>query len=258
MPAGLLVLARFAMIRRGFRLCSLALLVIAACHAEPDDPQPVGKNAPKKAPPAPPCTANTDPDLKEVFRDGFERGDLGDDWRSTSYGAYYVKNGKLCTSRPRNHPAWLKRRLPTNVRVEFDAQPTSANADVKAEIFGDGCAFDQLGGDYTSTGYVAVLGAHNDTEHWLVRLFEHGSDAKKTTLMPSGGTSIANSKLVTNVTYKVELSRTDGKTLQLVVDGVPVHSFEDAQPLLGAGHDHFGFNGWEPPVCFDNLVITPL
>jgi len=110
--------------------------------------------------------------------------------------------------------------------------------------------------NYTSTGYVAVLGAHGNTEHWLTRLYEHGTDSKKTTL--GAGTSIANSKLVTNVSYKVELSRTDGRTLQFIVDGVVVHAFEDAQPLQGPGHDHFAFNGWEPPACFDNLVVTPL
>ena len=34
--------------------------------------------------------------------------------------------------------------------------------------------------------------------------------------------------------------------------------FWDAEPLSGAGHEHFGFNDWDTPVCFDNLKITPL
>jgi hypothetical protein len=237
-----------------------ALAVGIACHAEPDDPNNGQKNGnvPRKAAPAaPPCSANADPALDEPFKDDFERGELGEDnWHSTSYGAYYIKGGKLCSSKPRNHPTWLRRRLPDNVKVEFDATPQSGNADVKAEIFGDGCAFDTAGGNYTSTGYVAVLGAHNNTEHWLVRLFEHGADAKKTPLV--GGTNIATSKLMSNSTYHVVLSRSDGKTLQLAVDGVTVHTFEDAHPLAGPGHDHFGFNGWEPPVCFDNLLVTPI
>src|SRR5207247_1337704 len=87
--------------------------------------------------------------------------------------------GAGCHAKPRTHPLWLKRKLATNVRVEFDATPTSANADVKAELFGDGCAFDVEGRDYTSTAYVAVLGAHSNSEHWLARMFEHGADAKK-------------------------------------------------------------------------------
>jgi hypothetical protein len=242
-------------------LVAAALAMAGACHAEPDDPnngQQKNGNVSKKATPAaPPCSANADPELTAPFEETFERGELGEtDWHSTSYGAYYIKNGKLCSSKPRNHPAWLRRRLPANVKVEFDATPQSGNADVKAEIFGDGCAFDTAGGNYTSTGYVAVLGAHNNTEHWLVRMYEHGTDAKKTTL--SGGPNIATNKLVSNVTYHVVLSRQDGKTLQLAVDGVPVQAFDDASPLVGPGHDHFGFNGWEPPVCFDNLVVTPM
>ena len=29
--------------------------------------------------------------------------------------------------------------------------------------------------------------------------------------------------------------------------------FTDPEPLSGPGHDHFGFNDWEVPVCFDNV-----
>ena len=28
--------------------------------------------------------------------------------------------------------------------------------------------------------------------------------------------------------------------------------------VAGAGHEHFGLNEWEAPVCFDNLKVTPL
>ena len=31
-----------------------------------------------------------------------------------------------------------------------------------------------------------------------------------------------------------------------------------AQPLAGAGHDHFGFNEWEVKTCYDNVKVTPL
>jgi hypothetical protein len=33
---------------------------------------------------------------------------------------------------------------------------------------------------------------------------------------------------------------------------------EDPAPLTGPGHDHFAFNGWDAPVCFDRLTVTPL
>ncbi len=235
---------------------------LASCRAEPDDavppaPRPAAAPAKKPQPPAEPCKADQDPLLTEPFTDDFERGELGPDWNSTSYGAYFLKNGRLCIAKPRNHPLWLKRRLPTNVKVEFDASPSTANADVKAELFGDGCSFDRDGREYTATAYVAVLGAHANSEHWLARMFEHGSDAKKTPLV-AGGPSIASSKLIQGTTYRVELSRTDGKTFSFKVNGVPIHEMVDDQPLAGAGHDHFGFNGWDAPSCFDRLTITPL
>lgn len=234
----------------------------AGCHAEPDDALPAPPRPaapPKKAPAQPlePCTAKDDPPLGGAFTDSFDRTELGADWRSTSYGAYFLKNGRLCIAKPRNHPLWLKRKLPTNVKVEFDATPLTINADVKAELFGDGCAFDVEGRDYTATAYVAVLGAHNNSEHWLARMYEHGTDAKKTPLV-AGAPSIASSKLTVNTTYHVELSRADGKTLVFRVDGTEVHQMVDPQPLEGAGHDHFGFNGWDAPSCFDKLAITPL
>jgi hypothetical protein len=249
---------------RSFRLflpLAALSLVLSACHAEPDDalpPPPKPPPAAKKAQaPAEPCTSKDDPLITEVFTDSFDRADLGPDWKSTSYGAYFVKAGRMCIAKPRNHPLWLKKKLPANVRVEFEATPLSANADVKAEIFGDGCAFDTEGRDYTATSYVAVLGAHSNSEHWLARMFEHGPDAKKTPVI-AGAPSIATGKLVVNTTYHVELARTDGRTLQFKVDGTVIHEMEDKEPLAGAGHDHFGFNGWDAPSCFDKLVITPL
>lgn len=245
-------------------LFALALFpAIVSCHAEPDDvvAAPVRANpvtvAKKPQQPLPPCDSAQDPPLTQAFTDGFERGELGDDWRSTSYGAYFLKAGRLCISKPRNHPLWLKRKLPTNVKVEFEATPTTNNADVKAELFGDGCAFDQDGKDYTATAYVAVMGAHNNSEHWLARMFEHGPEAKITPLV-AGGPSIANSKAIINTTYHWELSRTDGKTVTFKVDGVTIHEMVDPQPLMGAGHDHFALNGWDAPACFDKVTVTPL
>jgi hypothetical protein len=235
---------------------------LAGCRAEPDEVVPAPVRAPvaavkKPAQPPPPCDSEKDPVLTQPFIDTFDRAELGDEWRSTSYGAYFIRSGRLCISKPRNHPLWLKKKLPTNVRVEFEATPTSNTADVKVELFGDGCAFDAEGRDYTATAYVAVLGAHNNTEHWLARLFEHGPDAKKTQLL-AGAPSLASSRLIAQTNYHVELERTEGKTLTFKVDGTLIHDFVDAQPLAGPGHDHFAFNGWDAPSCFDKLTVTPL
>lgn len=236
------------------------LCVLAACKAEPDEvlpgaPKPV---APKKVgQPAPPCNAGTDPLLTEAFTDNFDRTELGADWLSTSYGAYAIRGGRVCTQKPRNHPLWLKKRLPANARVEFDATPLSPDGDVKVELFGDGCAFDVDGKNYMATAYVAVLGAHKNSEHWLARMDEHGPEAKQTPLLAGTG-SIANGKLVPNQTYHFELARTDGRTVSFKVDGTLVHEMVDDKPLAGNGHDHFALNGWDAAVCFDKVTITPL
>jgi hypothetical protein len=35
-------------------------------------------------------------------------------------------------------------------------------------------------------------------------------------------------------------------------------SLTDRAPLVGVGHDHFGFNNWAAPITFDNLRIRAL
>jgi len=42
------------------------------------------------------------------------------------------------------------------------------------------------------------------------------------------------------------------------VNDVLYFEMVDDDPLQGPGHEHFGFNDWEAPVCFDNLKISPL
>ncbi len=58
--------------------------------------------------------------------------------------------------------------------------------------------------------------------------------------------------------YHFKVERTDGKKVEWSVNGAVYFDFADPEPLAGAGHEHFGFNDWEAPVCFDNLKITPL
>jgi hypothetical protein len=38
----------------------------------------------------------------------------------------------------------------------------------------------------------------------------------------------------------------------------PFLTYEDKNPLVGEGHEYFGFNNWESDSWFDNLSITPL
>jgi hypothetical protein len=58
--------------------------------------------------------------------------------------------------------------------------------------------------------------------------------------------------------YQFQVERRDGHTVRWSVDGVPISSYVDDEPLRGPGHEHFGFNDWQVRVCFDNLRVTPL
>jgi hypothetical protein len=42
------------------------------------------------------------------------------------------------------------------------------------------------------------------------------------------------------------------------LNGQKYMEFDDPIPLVGAGHDRFGFSSWEAQLYFDNLSITPL
>ena len=67
----------------------------------------------------------------EIFRDDFNRDEIGDHWHSES-DAYSLDGGSLRLHGPRNHPLWLDVKLPDDVRIEFDAWSTSDEGDIKA------------------------------------------------------------------------------------------------------------------------------
>jgi hypothetical protein len=191
-----------------------------------------------------------------VFRDFFERSTLGPDY-NTSTGAWRIQGGRLCASRARNHPLWLRRKLPTNARIEFDATSRSTDGDLKVEAWGDGASFASSTSYDDATSYLFIYGGWKNRYHVLARLDEHGKDRKALTIDPSG--QHLNARPVrAHHGYHFEIERSDGRTVRWLVDDIEILSFPDASPLLGEGHEHFGFNNWETSVCFDNLIVTPL
>ena len=70
----------------------------------------------------PACTPQGDPSVGPGgFADDFERAQLGDAWRRTG-GNWSIRDGQLRVKGARNRPLWLARRLPRDVRVEFDVR----------------------------------------------------------------------------------------------------------------------------------------
>ncbi len=224
--------------------------------------------APKQAtrapdPPIPAVSASgtnsaSPPDrpLSEVFRDFFARSTLGPDYNATG-SAWRIQDGRVCAARARNHPLWLRRRIPINARIEFDATSLSPDGDLKVEAWGDGISA-ATGASYdNATSYVFIYGGWKNRLHVLARLDEHGSDRKARTVDPSDQLLQAR-PVRAHHAYHFKIERDDGRSVRWFVDDIEIHTFTDPRPLTGAGHDHFAFNDWDSPVCFDNLVIAPL
>ena len=197
-----------------------------------------------------------DPLLGAVFSDDFERSQLGPDWRATS-PAWTLSGGRLCGQDARNHPVWLARRLPTNARIEFQATSTSPDGDIKAEFWGDGRSA-ASGQSYTdATSYLTIFGGWQNRFHVLARIDEHAPDRREIKLTP-GEADFIKSTVVRDRAYRFQVERRDGRTVRWRVNEVEILTYDDSQPLLGIGHEHFGFNDWQVRVCFDNLRVTPL
>lgn len=220
-------------------------------------PKPANPNAkPAATGSVTPNPAPPDPALEGALTDDFERATLGANWRITS-GRWRIEEGKVCASGARNHPIWLKRRIPANAVIEFDASSGSPDGDIKAELWGDGRSGATSVSYNNATSYLTIWGGWKNHYHVLARIDEHAKDRKE--LVLDANSAQAKLKPVeANRSYHFRIERSDGRTVQWFVDGEPILAYPDAEPLAGPGHEHFGFNNWEVPVCFDNLTIKAL
>jgi hypothetical protein len=194
--------------------------------------------------------------LAEEFSDDFERADLGPDWNATS-SVWRIENGRLCGERAKNRGVWLARRLPKNARIEFVATSGSPNGDIKAEVWGDGASAAKGTSYVDATSYIVIFGGWKNSLHVLARLNEHGSDRLEHKLVP-GSDDPRTRPVSEGRSYRFEIERSDGHTVRFTVDDTLLHSFDDPEPLAGPGHEYFGFNDWDVPVCFDDVLVTPL
>jgi hypothetical protein len=182
---------------------------------------------------------------------------LGPAWQQAGTNVWNVENGKVCGAKAHNHGLWLQRTLPVNARIEFDAVSTDPDGDIKCEVWGDGRSA-ATGISYTNaTSYVVIFGGWHNTLHVLARLNEHGTDRKEIKIDKKSDDP-ADQPVTAGQTYHFKIERTDGKTVRWSVNGTEEIVYTDPAPLVGMGHDHFGFNDWEAPVCFDNVKVTPL
>lgn len=196
------------------------------------------------------------PVLTTTYKDEFERQQLGDDYLATS-PHYRIDAGRLCVKDARNHPLWLRRRLPLNARIEVEAETSSPNGDIKLEAWGDGHGAATRVAYTNATSYLAIFGGWKNRYHVLARMDEHAPDRPEIVIEP-GSDDPRREPVRPFRRYRLKLERSDGKTVRFWVDDVEMLSFTDPMPLAAGGHEHFAFNNWETPVCFDHLVVEPL
>jgi len=196
------------------------------------------------------------PILQAPFSDDFERDAIGDDYFATG-DQFHIEQGRLCVQGARNHPLWLRHRLPTNARIQVEAEAGSDDGDIKLEAWGDGHAAATRISYTDATSYLAIFGGWKNHYHVLARMDEHAPDRPQVVIEP-GSDDPRQQPVLAGHQYRLKLERTDGRTLRFWVDDVEILSLSDKLPLMGGGHDHFAFNDWETPVCFDHLVVEPL
>lgn len=206
---------------------------------------PVDASVPLVALPPPPPPPPAGP-----FTDTFdERKTLGEDWAATDPSAVKLENEALVVQMAHNRPVWLKRPIPTDATIEFDAWTNDPGGDIKVEAWGDGRSFyaGDLRMQYTASGYVFIFGGWRNTQSVIARRTEHTPDRAV-----RDGQAVQPGKR-----YHFTLTRR-GATIEWLIDGEPFLSLRDPSPLEGPRNQYFGFSGWETKVYFDNLKIRPL
>ncbi|HWO26312.1 MAG TPA: hypothetical protein VNO30_46610 [Kofleriaceae bacterium] len=192
------------------------------------------------------CKVKDPPPITERWADAFERSSPGGDYYESGDG-YRVQGGALSAKGAYNHPLWLRRKLPHDVRIELVAWSTEPRGDIKVEVFGDGHSYDPDKGAYMATGYELIFGGWGNSRSIIARLDEHAPDVK----------ARADVKVVPSQRYRWKIER-KGRLLRWWIDEQVFLELDDPRPLEGSGHDYFGFNNWETDTWFDDLVITPL
>lgn len=194
------------------------------------------------------CKVKDPPPVTAVWTDTYSRGEIGGDYYKTG-GGYEVTDGALSAKGGHNHPLWLRKKLPKDVQIDLTAWSNSPDGDIKVELFGDGRSFDPDGGGYTSTGYVLVFGGWRNSKSMIARGNEHGSELEER----------SDIRVKRGQKYKWRIIR-KGKLVSWYIDDMttPFLEYDDARPLVGAGHEYFAFNNWESDAWFDDLTVTPL
>jgi hypothetical protein len=194
------------------------------------------------------CKVKDPPPIIDKWTDSFDRDDVGSNYYSTGDG-YRVVDGALSAKGAHNHPLWLRKKLPHDIRIELDCWSNEPRGDLKVEVFGDGHSYDPDGGRYMATGYELIFGGWYNSRSIIARMDEHAPDVVART----------QPKVNTGQRYHWIIERRGPKLTWWIDDrAVPFLELTDQHPLEGSGHEYFAFNNWETDTWFDNFVVSPL
>ena len=170
-----------------------------------------------------------------LFADAFDRAEIGPDWVAPEGGPWRIEDGALHVQNAQNKALWLARPLPDEVIVEFDAWSTSADGDVKCEIFGDGAKHE--------SGYSLIFGGWTNTITTIARLGEH-----------EPGRVEMRDAMTVGKHYHWKIVRAAAE-IELYVDGALKIARHDPEMLRGPGHDRFAFNDWASDSHYDDVKV---
>ncbi len=204
-------------------------------------------------------TANVQ-SLPLPFQENFDRPTLGEAWFTERPGRWQIEydtktqKGKLCVWQARNMPLFLRKYLPRDVVIEFDAWAHHRDGDVKVELFNDGT--------FHATGYVLVHGGWSNKWSIIDRLDEHNRNCRyirnkkrHENNMRINCRRIKRGGPIRNRRYHWKIIRS-GDTVFWYINGRLHLKYQDPMPLFGKSHRHFAFGDWVSRVCFDNLRIS--
>ncbi len=169
------------------------------------------------------------------FTDNFDRAELGPDW-FPSGGHWTISNGTVYTTGANNAPLFLKAKLPNDLVMEVDIKSETKAVDAKIELMTDGRTH--------QSGYIFILGGWDNKLSVIARLDEHGEDRK----------AMQPTRAVGGKSYRWRIEKKGG-SIKWFIDGKLYMTYEDKEPLQGAGHDRVAFSNWQNELRYDNLKI---
>ena len=180
------------------------------------------------------------------FSDDFARSEIGPEWNQTG-GMVRVTGTGVIIKEMLNRPLWLRKPMPQNFVLTFDASSTDPDGDIKFELLGDGVS--AYGGDlrlaYHPTGFSFVFGGWHNTLSTIAWRNEHADER-----ILKQGPAVVSGQI-----YKMRVEKR-GSDIKWFVNGQLF--LQTVVPGDAPAAGYFAFSGWKSEVQFAHLAISSL